>query len=127
MSYQKIDYFLPSHLVLLKVYQKFSLQQPHSNETNENERVALKTIIVQLIIYEKGPYVYSYCVYKDLSVEVAQDVTYDEVEDAIIKQCFPERFVAVIAGKCDASCPLIYPLNERKMIYKAVCVKKGKQ
>ena len=25
-----------SHLVLLKVYQKFSLQQPHSNETNEN-------------------------------------------------------------------------------------------
>ncbi len=98
-----------------------------SNETNENERVALKTIIVQLIIYEKGPYVYSYCVYKDLSVEVAQDVTYDEVEDAIIKQCFPERFVAVIAGKCDASCPLIYPLNERKMIYKAECVKKGKQ
>jgi len=98
-----------------------------SNETNENERVALKTIIVQLIIYEKGPYVYSYCVYKDLSVEVAQDATYDEVEDAIIKQCFSEGFVAVIAGKCDASCPLIYPLNERKTIYKAECVKKGKQ
>jgi len=90
-----------------------------SNETNENERVALKTIIVQLIIYEKGPYVYSDCVYKDLSVEVAQDATYDEVEDAIIKQCFPEGFVAVIAGKCNASCPLIYPLNEGKTIYKA--------
>lgn len=95
-----------------------------SNETNENERVALKTIIVQLIIYEKGPYVYSDCVYKDLSVEVAQDAIYDEVEDAIIKQCFPEGFVAVIAGKCNASCPLIYPLNEGKTIYKAQCEKK---
>lgn len=59
-----------------------------SNETNENERAALKTIMVQLIIHEKGPYVDSDCVYKDVSVEVAQDATYDEVEDAIIKQCF---------------------------------------
>ena len=67
--------------------------------------------MVQLIIYEKGSYVYSDCVYKDVSVEVAQNATYDEVEDAIIKQCFPEGFVAVIAGKCDASCPLFYPLN----------------
>lgn len=92
-----------------------------SNETNENERAALKTIMVQLIIHEKGPYVYSDCVYKDVSVEVAQDATYDEVEDAIIKQCFPEGFVAVIAGKCDASCPLLYPLNEGKTIYKAEC------
>lgn len=80
--------------------------------------------MVQLIIHEKGPYVYSDCVYKDVSVEVAQDVTYDEVEDAIIKQCFPEGFVAFIAGKCDASCPLLYPLNEGKTIYKAECVKK---
>lgn len=80
--------------------------------------------MVQLIIHEKGPYVYSDCVYKDVSVEVAQDVTYDEVEDAIIKQCFLEGFVAVIAGKCDASCPLLYPLNEGKTIYKAECVKK---
>lgn len=80
--------------------------------------------MVQLIIHEKGPYVYSDCVYKDVRVEVAQDATYDEVEDAIIKQCFPEGFVAVIAGKCDASCPLIYPLNEGKTIYKAECVKK---
>lgn len=73
-----------------------------SNETNENERAALKTIMVQLIIHEKGPYVYSDCVYKDVSVEVAQNAAYDEVEDAIIKQCFPEGFVAFIAGKCDA-------------------------
>lgn len=80
--------------------------------------------MVQLIIYEKGPYVYSDCVYKDVSVEVAQDATYDEVEDAIIKQCLPEGFVAVIAGKCDASCPLLYPLNEGKTIYKAECIKK---
>lgn len=94
------------------------------NETNENERAALKTIMVQLIIHEKGPYVYSDCVYKNVSVEVAQDATYDEVEDAIIKQCFPEGFVAVIAGKCDASCALLYPLNEGKTIYKMECVKK---
>lgn len=80
--------------------------------------------MVQLIIHEKGPYVYSDCVYKDVSVEVAQFATYDEVEDAIIKQCFPEGFVAVIVGKCDASCPLLYPLNEGKTIYKAECVKK---
>lgn len=80
--------------------------------------------MVQLIIHEKGPYVYSDCVYKDVSVEVAQDATYDEVEDAIIKQCFPEGFVAVIAGKCDASCPLLYPLNEGETIYKAECIKK---
>lgn len=80
--------------------------------------------MVQLIINEKGPYVYLDCVYKDVSVEVAQFATYDEVEDAIIKQCFPEGFVAVIAGKCDASCPLLYPLNEGKTIYKAECVKK---
>lgn len=97
-----------------------------SNETNENERASLKTIIVQLIIHEKVPYVYSDCVYKDVSVEVAQDATYDEVEDAIIKQCFPEGYVAVISGKCDASGPLIYPLNEGKTIYKAECVKKEK-
>ena len=45
--------------------------------------------MVQLIIYEKGPYVYSDCVYKDVSVEVAQNATYDEVEDAIIKRMFP--------------------------------------
>lgn len=80
--------------------------------------------MVQLIIHEKGPYVYSDCVYKDVSVEVAQNATYDEVEDAIIKQCFPEGFVAVIAGKCDVSCPLFYPLNEGKTIYKAECIKK---
>ena len=79
---------------------------------------------MQLIINEKGPYVDSDCVYKDVSVEVAQNATSDEVEDAIIKQCFPEGFVAVIAGKCDASCPLLYPLNEGKTIYKAECVKK---
>lgn len=97
-----------------------------SNETNEIERASLKTIIVQLIIHEKGPYVYSDCVYKDVSAEVAQDATYDEVEDAIIKQYFPEGYVAVISGKCDASGPLIYPLNEGKTIYKAECVKKEK-
>ena len=80
--------------------------------------------MVQLSIHEKGPYVDSDCVYKDVRVEVAQDATYDEVEDVIIKQCLPEGFVAVIAGKCDASCPLLYPLNEGKTIYKAECVKK---
>ena len=79
---------------------------------------------MQLIIYEKGPYVDSDCVYKDVSVEVAQDETYDEVEDAIIKQYFPEGYVAVIAGKCDALGSLIYPLNKGKTIYKAECVKK---
>ena len=38
---------------------------------------------MQLIINEKGPYVDSDCVYKDVSVEVAQDATSDEVEEAI--------------------------------------------
>lgn len=95
-----------------------------SNETNVNDCAALKTITVQLVIHEKGPYVYTDCVYKDVSVEVAQDATYDEVEDAIIKQCFPEGYVAVIAGKGGASGPKIYPLNEEGTIYKAECVKK---
>ena len=59
-----------------------------------------------------------------MSVEVAQDETYDEVEDAIIKQYFPEGYVAVITGKCDALGSLIYPLNKGKTIYKAECVKR---
>ena len=95
-----------------------------SNETNVNERAALKTITVQLIIHEKGPYVYTDCVYKDVSAQIAQDATYGEIEDAIIKQCFPEGYVAVIDGKGGASGPKIYPLNEEKTIYAAECVKK---
>lgn len=95
-----------------------------SNETNVNERAALKTITVQLIIHEKGPYVYTDCVYKDVSAQIAQDATYGEIEDAIIKQCFPEGYVAVIDGKGGASGPKIYPLNEEKTIYVAECVKK---
>lgn len=95
-----------------------------SNETNVNERAALKTITVQLVIHEKGPYVYTDCVYKDVSAQVAQDATYGEIEDAIIKQCFPAGYVAVIAGKGGASGPKIYPLNEEKTIYAAECVKK---
>lgn len=47
-----------------------------------------------------------------------------EIEDAIIKQCFPAGYVAVIAGKGGASGPKIYPLNEEKTIYAAECVKK---
>ena len=95
-----------------------------SNETNVNERAALKTITVQLVIHERGPYIYSDCAYKDVSVEIAQDATYDEIVEVITKQCFPEGYVAVIDGKGSASGVKIYPLNEEKTIYKAECVKK---
>lgn len=95
-----------------------------SNETNVNERAALKTITVQLVIHERGPYIYSDCAYKDVSVEITQDATYDEIVEVITKQCFPEGYVAVIDGKGGASGVKIYPLNEEKTIYKAECVKK---
>ena len=86
-----------------------------SNETNVNERAALKTITVQLVIHERGPYIYSDCAYKDVSVEIAQDATYDEYPykaDIVLPEIGDSLVPTVIFSLADSESGNFAPVAE---------------